>query len=170
MARNMEIKARVLDRNTLIEKALALNPHEQFELYQKDTFFNTPQGRLKLRQFKDGSAELIFYHRPDQAGPKLSTYSRCPVTNADELAKTLEQAYGIRGAVEKIRNVYLVGQTRIHVDQVTNLGNFMELEVVLEDHETLEHGEKIAKELLQALDIDQSQLIEGAYMDLLQAL
>ena len=169
MARNMEIKARVLDRDALIEKALALNPHEQFELYQKDTFFNTPQGRLKLRQFKDGSAELIFYHRPDQAGPKLSTYSRCPVTHAEELAQTLEQAYGVRGVVEKIRHVYLVGQTRIHVDKVTNLGDFMELEVVLEDHETLEYGETVAKDLLKALEIDQSQLIEGAYMDLLLA-
>ena len=42
---------------------------------------------------------------------------------------TLSKALGIKGIVKKTRTLYMVGQTRVHVDQVEGLGNFMELEV-----------------------------------------
>lgn len=167
MPRNVEIKARVRDRAALLARAEAQQPHEAFLLEQRDTFFHCPEGRLKLREFPDRQAELIFYTRPDQSGPKLSSYSRCPVANPQELRDTLAQAYGIRGEVKKTRQVYLVGQTRVHVDQVEGLGDFMELEVVLEDAQSLEEGVAIADALRIALGVAESDLIDGAYMDLL---
>ncbi|MCG8465564.1 MAG: class IV adenylate cyclase, partial [Xanthomonadales bacterium] len=83
------------------------------------------------------------------------------------LKSTLEHAYGIKGVVEKVRHVYSVGQTRVHLDEVKNLGHFMELEVVLEDDQSLEQGEAIAQDLMQKLGIEPKDLIQGAYMDLL---
>ena len=41
----------------------------------------------------------------------------------------LSLALDVRGVVKKTRYLYMVGQTRVHVDQVDNLGDFMELEV-----------------------------------------
>ena len=61
-----------------------------------------------------------------------------------------------------------MGQTRVHCDRVENLGDFAELEVVLEDHQTPEDGEAIANELMIKLGIDRANLIPGAYMDLLE--
>ena len=62
----------------------------------------------------------------------------------------------------------MVGQTRVHCDSVEGLGDFAELEVVLRDDQTVEEGDKIAKELMSSLGIDDpSKLISGAYMDLI---
>ena len=62
-----------------------------------------------------------------------------------------------------------MGQTRVHCDQVEGLGDFMELEVVLDDNQTTEDGQAIAEDLMVKLGIDSSKLIAGAYMDLLEA-
>ena len=63
----------------------------------------------------------------------------------------------------------MIGQTRVHCDEVEGLGDFMELEVVLDDNQTTQEGQAIAEDLMTKLGIDKSKLISGAYMDLLEA-
>ncbi|GAB4197574.1 MAG: class IV adenylate cyclase [Wenzhouxiangellaceae bacterium] len=169
MGRNVEIKARVDDRDYLINKINKISTKPVAILEQRDSFFQCPVGRLKLRQFGTGEAELIYYQRADQQGPKLSSYQRCPVSHADTLRATLSAAWGTRGEVRKIRHLYWCGQTRIHVDQVEGLGDFVEFEVVLDHQQSAEDGQRIAAELLEQLGIAKEQLIEGAYIDLLNA-
>ena len=140
---------------------------ERFFLEQTDTFFRTPRGRLKLREFADGSAELIGYERPDQSGPKHSVYAKTPIPGADSFREAMGLALDVRGTVRKRREVLLVGQTRIHLDEVDELGHFVELEVVLEEGQDTAHGERIAQELLDALAIPQSDLLSCAYIDLI---
>src|SRR6185503_8914246 len=98
---------------------------------QEDTFFHTPQGRLKLRLLSPKKGQLIYYTRPDQGGPKRSDYHISLTADPENLKRVLELAYGIRGIVKKKRYLYLVGQTRVHLDDVEGLGRFMELEVVM---------------------------------------
>ncbi|EFN89274.1 hypothetical protein EAI_01100 [Harpegnathos saltator] len=74
---------------------------------------------------------------------------------------------GVVGVVKKIRQLFIVGQTRIHIDQVDGLGNFIELEVMLQENQDIETGQKIADELMQALSITKDDLIAEAYIDLL---
>jgi adenylate cyclase class IV len=50
---------------------------------------------------------------------------------------------------------------------VEGLGEFLELEVVLADDEPAECGMREAHDLMETLDIQPSQLVEGAYIDLL---
>jgi len=76
---------------------------------------------------------------------------------------------GIRGVVEKHRKIIHVGQTRVHFDEVVGLGCFLELEVVLKENQSLEEAEEIAAELLGAFEVSSESLIEGAYIDLLDA-
>ena len=62
-----------------------------------------------------------------------------------------------------------MGQTRVHLDEVVGLGRFLDLEVVLEEGQAVEEGQGIASNLIDAFEIKAEALVEGAYIDLLEA-
>ncbi len=168
MARNIEIKARVDDLDALAARTAAIADAGPTAIPQDDTFFRCDNGRLKLRAFEDGTGELIFYHRADQGGPKESFYVLSPTASPDTLREALTLANGQAGRVVKHRTLYLVGRTRVHLDRVQGLGDFMELEVVLADGDTLDDGAREAHALMERLRIAPDSLVEGAYVDLLR--
>ncbi|KAK5643075.1 hypothetical protein RI129_006920 [Pyrocoelia pectoralis] len=168
---NVEIKAKVRNLAKLLDKAKLISGSEGKVLSQIDQFYDAVQGRLKLRKFEGGDAELIYYDRPDDEGPKLSSYEKCTIhaSEVDTLDRILKFSVGGKGIVKKVRHLFMVGQTRLHVDIVENLGNFMELEVVLKPEQTFEEGQSIANGLMEKLEIDKDDLLAGAYRDMLQA-
>jgi len=168
MPTNIEIKARVNDFDELRQRAEAVSDTPVQVIPQEDTFFHTPKGRLKLRLLKPDYAQLVYYERPDQDGPKRSNYHIYETHNPAGLKTALSQALGVRGVVRKTRFLYLAGQTRIHLDDVEGLGHFMELEVVLRDDQSEAEGQSIAEDLMARLGIRKEDLLEGAYMDLLE--
>jgi predicted adenylyl cyclase CyaB len=169
MPSNIEIKARVRDPERLRRLAERLSDTPPELLEQHDTFFPAPRGRLKLRQLSPGSGELIFYSRPDVAGARQSDYLIAQTGSPADLRAVLTAALGVKGAVTKTRRLLRVGQTRIHLDEVAGLGAFVELEVVLREGQTPEEGRRVARQLMTALGIDESDLVAGAYADLLAA-
>ncbi|TSN57744.1 hypothetical protein Baya_9074 [Bagarius yarrelli] len=86
-----------------------------------------------------------------------------------DFLKVLSDALGQVGEVKKERRLYIVGQTRVHVDTVEGLGDFMELEVVMKENQSTEEGVTIAHQLMQDLGVKKEDLIDGAYMDLILA-
>lgn len=168
MARNIEIKARAREYRGQMSVAESLSGGKVQHLFQEDTFFNVPSGRLKLREFGDGTAELIQYERASTVGPAECRYIRQAIDDPATLKETLTRSLGIRAVVRKKRTVYLVGQTRIHFDEVEDLGRFIELEVVLRQGEDTESGTAIAEDLMKKLEIDKGDLIKQAYVDLLE--
>ncbi len=168
MPHNIEIKAHVADRSGLEARVAGLAGTAPELILQDDTFFNCPSGRLKLRVFSATHAELIHYHRPDLPGPKPSDYRITPSSDPAGLREVLERAWGVLGRVVKRRTLYLIGQTRVHLDSVTDLGEFLELEVVLRADQSQQEGVAIASGLVEQLGIGRSDLIESAYLDLLQ--
>lgn len=169
MPSNIEIKARIRNFAEIKSRAERLSDTSPQVIPQEDTFFSTPQGRLKLRVISESQGQLIYYRRPDQEGPKRSNYHISHTSDPANLRRVLELAYGIRGVVRKTRYLYLVGQTRVHLDDVEGLGQFLELEVVMRDGQSDAEGEAIAKALMASLGVEKSDLLEGAYMDLLEA-
>ncbi|XP_070803063.1 uncharacterized protein [Pituophis catenifer annectens] len=128
MPANVEIKARVQDLAQLISRVEQLSGSPGSLILQTDTFFPVPHGRLKVRDFRDGHGELVFYDRPNSTAPKLSRFTISPTDDPRGLVAALSQALGEQGVVKKVRHLYMVGQTRVHVDQVEGLGDFVELE------------------------------------------
>lgn len=166
MPRNVEIKARLpeeyVDR---IWKAVreCSSGEPVYHPRQVDTFYKTSEGRLKHREFvgEDVPAHIIYYQRPDQQGPKQSSFVIIPITGRYTIHGP------VIGRVVKERRVYLHGTTRIHIDRVDGLGFFLELEAQLADAETEADGQKRAEELMTQLGIQHGWLEKGAYVDLL---
>ena len=168
MPTNIEIKACVHDMARLRARAEAISDTPVQVIPQEDTFFHTPKGRLKLRQLQPDQAQLVYYERPDQDGPKRSNYHIFETSDSQGLKTALSLALGIRGVVRKTRFLYLAGQTRIHLDDVEGLGQFMELVVVLREDQSDADGQTIAEDLMTRLGVQEEDLLEGAYMDLLE--
>ena len=168
MPTNVEIKARVADLAALRRDVETVADRGPDELCQTDTFFGCAAGRLKLREVPGGPAELIYYQRADDAGPRESVYFMATVPDPEAMKRLLGAANGVLGVVRKRRSLYMAGQTRIHLDQVEGLGDFVELEVVLREGQTIDEGVIIANNLMSALDIDPSRLLDRSYFDLLQ--
>lgn len=167
MARNIEIKARIISVADMLPLARSVATTKPSLIHQDDTFFHCRNGRLKLREFADGHGELIFYQRADQAGPKASFYLITPTSEPQSLRQVLSAAHGVLGRVVKERILLLAGRTRIHLDHVDALGDFLELEVVLGEQENELDGIAEARRLMETLGIASHQLVQGAYLDLL---
>jgi predicted adenylyl cyclase CyaB len=166
MPTNVEIKAKVRDLSEIERRAKLIATRGPQVLHQTDTFFRCSNGRMKLRDFGDGKAELIFYLRDDSTQPKPSRYVVLPVNDVKTTTTILEQTHGVLGVVKKRRTLYLCDRTRIHLDEVEGLGNFVELEVMLGD-EADDSGSATARQIMAQLGIEENDLIEGAYFDLL---
>lgn len=168
MPANIEIKARVQDFVGLKALAERLSDTPVQVIPQEDTFFNIPKGRLKLRELAPDHAQLVWYTRADDSGPKRSDYQIYETGDPAQLKSTLTLALGVRGVVKKIRYLYLAGQTRIHLDDVEGLGHFMELEVVMHPGQSDMEGQAVAEELMNKLGITPGDLLNGAYMDMIE--
>jgi predicted adenylyl cyclase CyaB len=165
---NVEIKARVSDVEDFSARLIRLKPGKARVLVQEDVFFRISRGRLKLRILGPRSGELIYYERPDTPGPKASDYEVVRTAEPGKLRDVLTAALGVRGIVKKVRMIAWTGQTRIHLDDVGDLGLFAELEVVLRPDQTTSAGACIARDLMKKLGIKPSDLIPGAYLDLME--
>ncbi|VVC40640.1 Hypothetical protein CINCED_3A002816 [Cinara cedri] len=175
MSRNVEIKARVKDLEFAKERILHLNSElckdsdpKTTVLNQEDVFYNLPNtstGKLKFRKIEGFPPELIYYDREESTGPKLSTYHKCEVP--ENLSVVLTKALGTWGIVKKSRTLIMVGQTRVHFDNVEGLGCFVELEVVLKDDQTVEEGQCIAKNIMYCMGIEEIDLISISYVNML---
>ncbi|KAI6661029.1 hypothetical protein LOD99_13751 [Oopsacas minuta] len=174
MPQNIEIKARIPDNSTFEALKSYLVRKTQTSgkvISQRDTFFVTPKGRLKLREeiVDHPESTLIYYERTDQPGPKQSDFFKTSVPDPEGMKVVLKNTLGIRGEVSKERLLFMVAQTRVHLDKVAGLGIYMELEVLMEAKQTKEEGVEIAEALMTELKIDKDWLESKAYIDILEA-
>lgn len=168
---NVEIKARIDSADDLRDLLLVKNPRSMGTDHQVDTYFNTPNGRLKLRQ---GTIEkhLIFYERPNISGPKTSLVSLFKADeNSDDLLNTLDMALGKKVVVDKQREIYYIDNVKFHIDQVKGLGSFMEIEArecaAYPDQKSLQEQ---CDYYMDYLKVKAQNLIHVSYSDLLMQL
>lgn len=166
--RNIEIKARLKSISSAEPIASGLansGPHAR--LLQVDTYFNIPDGRFKLRE-EGETGELIYYRRPDAPGPSRCDYAIVSIGSPVEVKGILETALGVRCVVRKQRAVYLCKNVRIHLDEVDGLGSFLELEAVMPEASTDEEGESLVLRLMRAFGLEQHDLVDCSYCDLIK--
>ncbi len=169
MARvNVELKARDTDPEGTLSRCLALGAADQGVLAQRDTYFMARRGRLKLR-IEHGAlgGELIAYRRDDAAEAAESGYVLAPMAAPEELAEALDAALGTVVVVSKHRRLFLWEGVRIHLDEVDDLGSFVEFEAVLPDAGDLATAQDKVARLRASLGIDDDALVSVGYADLL---
>jgi len=165
--RNVEIKARLSNPDHTASIAEQIADSGPVTIEQEDVFFNCSKGRLKLRTFSDKTGELIYYNRDNGSRPSECNYSILKIPDPSLIDSILAEALGVRGIIRKSRTLYMFGQTRIHLDDVSGLGKFVEIEVVLSPGQPTSEGTDIAHSLMQRLGISESDLIDAAYIDML---
>lgn len=165
MPRNIEIKARVADLAAARAVAVALGGRPHVVEVQTDRYYALDGGRrVKVRSIDGGGAELIDYRRPEASGVRASDYTVTPLAPGE----------GPSGApvvtVRKRREVLLIDNVRVHLDEVDGLGTFLELEAVVDAaHDDVVCRQQVDR-LTVALGLTDDDLIRSSYAELLGVL
>lgn len=131
---------------------------------QTDTYFRVTDGRLKRRETDDEPPEWIFYQRANQLGPKASEFSI--LTDEQARERFGEAALPVWVVVKKRRELWMLANVRIHLDEVEGLGKFLELESLV-TRQTPEASAKTALESLRrALHPTLGEPIDRSYSDM----
>jgi predicted adenylyl cyclase CyaB len=164
---NIEIKARLHDRDNVERRLEALGARYLWTLRQKDTFFAVPTGWLKIREVDGRPTEVISYRRTtSHAGPRASDYDVILVENGAAWMRLLGRVLPVDRVMAKERTLWIYEHTRIHLDRVDGLGDFLELETVVEDI-TQEAAHAETQRIVATLGIQGDDLVAVPYRDLL---
>jgi adenylate cyclase class 2 len=161
-----EFKARCGDHRRIRQILKSKGARLVGEDHQVDTYFRVAQGRLKMRE---GNIEnsLVFYSRPNQAGPKQSDVTISSVPAGSDVTAVLAKALGVMVAVDKRREIYFVENVKVHLDRVEGLGEFVEVEAIGKQSEVATLREQ-CEGFLREFEIGEGDLVEGSYSDMVQ--
>lgn len=166
--KNIEIKVRIKDIETLLPALRGLGVRKIGVIHQTDTYYTIARGRLKVREERNANvAELIYYHRPNKALARISAYSIVRISSASvhQLKNILLGILGICTMVRKERTLYKWRQTRIHIDRVEKLGRFLELETPINGRSRV-NAQKEYAHVYRALALHTYDPIPTSYADL----
>jgi adenylate cyclase class 2 len=166
---NYEFKAKREDIDELEALIQPMNPIFKGTDHQVDTYFNVPNGRLKLRE---GNIEyaLIHYERHDEAGAKQSDVTLYQPKPDYSLKQVLERSLGIMVVVDKKRKIYFIDNVKFHFDEVEGLGKFVEVEAIDKDGSIgVEKLREQCNVYAHLFRLTKDEYIAGSYSDLLLA-
>lgn len=178
MATNLEFKVQCQSLDSFYPRLADLNATHHETVHQIDTYFyvaaeknrvksETCEPRFKLREI-DGMTEawLIYYERPNHDASRYSQYQLCKITDPSALKTLLTAAFGIKTIVRKQREVWMFNHTRIHLDTVVDLGQFVELETVFQGQTETEAIDE-HQHVKTTLRLDTTEPIAVSYGDLI---
>jgi len=165
MPENLELKARVRSLQDLAVVARRIGARKQWTRIQRDTYYDVPKGRLKMRESSAQPAELIAYRRPDTRGSRRSRYDVFFVDRPRKLKSMLSEALGVRTVVEKRRTLYLYQNCRIHADRVRGAGTFVEFEVLMTRGNR--QASRLLNRMIREFAVAPADVVGASYSDLL---
>ena len=164
MKKNYEIKCSLKDRPKVSEIKKALKNYTHTIEKQKDIYYKTVNGRLKLRIINDTEGSLILYNRAEKKNKRISKYTISKTKDFRELDSILRKQFGVLVTVFKKREIYIYKNTRVHIDIVKGLGKFIEIEIIYDD---ISAAKNLMKVLISELNLDENKFIKVSYSDLL---
>lgn len=171
--RNLEWKAELQDPNLARLICKKLNASFIGKIRQTDTYYSVARGRLKKREAvavergigSPEPIEYIFYDRSNVVSPKISDYQ---IYTQEEVQERFGQApLPVWLTVSKVRELYLINNTRLHIDDVSDLGWYFEYEIILEKGIDEDAAHSFADQLRTTFLPAMGEPIRSSYSDLL---
>ncbi len=166
--KNIELKISLPNNNNILGVLKKNKTKHKGKLFQTDTYFNCPDGRLKIREINNKKFEIIFYHRPDRRVSKISDYKIINLSKQqfEAIKSIFKSIFGEKIVVKKERDLWIHKNTRIHLDKVSGLGVFLELETVI-GKININSAKRENIEVINLLGINNFKKIGNSYSDLL---
>lgn len=164
MPKNYEIKCRISSLSGIKKKLSSDGKYKYSVEKQKDIYYKVRSGRLKLRIINGKNSDLIYYRRKERNRERVSEFVISSTLNFRELDFILTQQFEVLVTVIKKREIFIKDNIRIHLDNVNNLGKFLEIEIMFEE---INKAKKLMKELTEFLNLKTKDLIKSSYSDLL---
>ncbi|HXK35167.1 MAG TPA: class IV adenylate cyclase [Candidatus Paceibacterota bacterium] len=166
--KNIELKVNIKnDKKKLQKKLKFIHAIHKGIINQQDIYFNCLSGRLKLRNNNNKKYELIFYLRPNKKISKTSNYQIIELSkkSINSIKNILGIVCGFKNTVKKTRDLWFLKNTRIHLDKVFGIGNFLELETLVKRN--LKAAKKEHGNIIKILDLERYKKYSGSYSDML---
>ncbi len=161
---NYEFKARLKDEARIRRLLRRLRARFVGTDRQVDTYFCVPRGRLKVREGRIENS-LIYYERSNAPRLRPSLIKMMLLPRRNRLRPVLAAALGVRARVDKRREIYFVGNVKIHLDRVKGLGNFVEVEAISRRGGTKKIRAQ-ARRFRELFAIPPSDIVGESYSDL----
>lgn len=163
---NVEFKAELRDPELARTICRGMSATFILDFGQVDTYYRVPTGRLKKRETDGESIEYIFYERANTPRPKLSHF--VIMSEAQALARYGSEPLPEWLVVRKRRQLWLLGPTRIHLDSVENLGNYIEFESLVSNTNPVASAQEHVFRLRETFAPAMGEMIDCGYSDLLE--
>lgn len=162
---NIEFKAELRDLELARAICKKIGAHHVGELHQTDTYMRVTNGRLKRRECPGEPTEIIFYERPNKSGACLSNFTVYTEEQGNERFGSKPLPVWVR--VIKRRSFFLLGNVRIHLDVVEDLGTFLEFEALVSSSQTAEKCRAAIAKLRETFALVIGEPISASYSDLM---
>jgi predicted adenylyl cyclase CyaB len=163
MPQNLEVKIKLESFRDIKKVLNKIGADFTATLNQKDIYYKNSGGLLKLR-IEKGIESLIHYNRDENSKNRWSNYKllKFSAGNAEEFFR---QIFEVETVVEKKRLLYMYNNTRIHLDNIKHLGNYLELETLVLNGQA--DAKKRFKEIADLLNLDLKNQIKKSNRDLM---
>ncbi len=163
MPRNLELKIKLKSFSEIKKRLNQIGAEFTAELDQKDIYYKNKNGLLKLR-IENGVECLIRYSRNENSKHRWSDYNLIKFREGNA-EKFLADLFEIETVVDKKRSLYMYDNTRIHLDRIKHLGNYLELETLVLKGQN--DAKKRFSEIASLLQLDLKNQIKKSNRDLM---
>lgn len=161
---NVEFKAEIRDLEAARRQCALVGAAPAGSMVQIDTYFRVADGRLKRRESPGRPVEWIFYRRPDGPIARLAHYTI--LTDEQARVRFGEGTLVPWKVVRKTRELWMVGNVRVHLDQVEDLGLFIEFEAVVSSRHDVAECRMMVQHLREQYAPIMGEAIGGSYESL----
>ncbi len=164
MPKNLEIKIKLSNSAQVLNGINKLNAKKIYSSEQVDVYFENEKGRLKVRE-SIGEKSVIFYDRVEDGKERWSKFHFIKVESPKEWVSFFKLFMKPLVTVKKHRTLFHYKNTRIHVDKIRGLGNFIELETKV--NSSVKKAREEFEFLCERLVLNKNEQILNSYSDLL---